>query len=78
MHDSFAYAVRNGLTNRKAYPYAGRDQRCKLPGGEFKLSNYWYDRSTCATVVANLQKQPVTVAVNADNWFNVGDEMLPY
>lgn len=73
MHDSFEHAVKYGLTNRNAYRYTGRDQQCKKMGGEFKLANYWYDRSSCTTVLNNLYKQPVTVAVNADRWFNVGD-----
>ena len=79
MHYSFKHAMTYGLTDgRNSYRYTGRDQQCRTKTGDFKLTNYIYEETNCNDLLDNLRKQPVTVAVNADRWYDIGEEIFPY
>lgn len=61
------YVKANGITTESAYPYAGRDQACKVQGGSFKISGY-SSYSGCNGLTSGISSHPISVTVDATNW----------
>ena len=67
MDSAFEFVIDHGLTTTSAYPYAAKDQTCKIQGGDFTIKSY-VDVAGCDNLVNALFSQPVSVAVDASNW----------
>jgi len=67
MDSAFQYIIDHGITDSDSYPYAGRDQTCKIDGGAWKLSDF-VDVTGCDNLQNALHIQPVSVAVDASSW----------
>jgi len=68
MDYAFKYVRDKGISTQSAYPYKGVYSQCKAPAGsKFKISG-WTDvpANSAAQLKAALAKQPVSVAVQAD------------
>jgi len=67
MSGALKYIKANGVTTQAAYPYTGRDGTCKTKTGAYKVGSV---KSTagCASLTADIQTQPTSVAVDATNW----------
>lgn len=61
------YVKANGIASESAYPYAARDQACKVQGGSFKISGF-KSLSQCAGLTNGINTSPVSVTVDASNW----------
>ena len=79
MTKSFSRAIDHGFKPAKRYPYVGYYQGCTKANGRYKLSSYRYlYLPTCDTVKAELQRQPLSVTVDASNWNLITDDIFPY
>ena len=69
MTSAFKYVKDKGISARSAYPYKGVDGQCKsTSGSKFKISG-WVNvpANSAAQLKAALDRQPVSVAVQADS-----------
>lgn len=57
------------MNTQAAYPYTGRLQSCATSSGFFKISGYGTVKS-CFDLDSALTVRPVSVAVDANNFFN--------
>jgi len=57
----------NGVTTETAYPYTGKDGKCTIKTGAYKVGSV---KSTtgCTSLTADIKTQPTSVAVDATNW----------
>ena len=69
MDNAFKYVRDKGLSLQTEYPYKAVDQSCKTTGSnKFKISGYTdVPANSAAQLKAALNKQPVSVAVQADS-----------
>jgi C1A family cysteine protease len=67
MSGALKWIKANGVTTETAYPYTAQDGTCKTKTGAYKINSV---KSTagCASLTANIQTQPTSVAVDATNW----------
>jgi C1A family cysteine protease len=61
------YVKDHGLVSSAEYPYTGRDGACRINSGPYTVSSV-VESASCATLTADIQKQPTSVAVDATNW----------
>jgi len=68
MTSAFKYVKDKGLSVQSAYPYKGVDAQCKAPAGsKYKISGFAnVPANSAAQLKAALARQPVSVAVQAD------------
>jgi len=67
MDYAFEYVIKNkGLDTEAAYPYAMRDQSCKKNNKVVTIRSYTDLAQTDAALAAAVTKQPVAVAIEAD------------
>jgi len=67
MDSAFQYVRDHGLTTTEAYPYAARDQTCKIDKGAVKISSF-VDVPGCDNLLNALSSRPISVAVDASVW----------
>lgn len=65
----FKYVKDHGISTDAEYPYKGMAQTCKKTGGSFKISGYTEIKSSCDDLSVSIHKGPVSVLVDASNWF---------
>eukprot|EP00825_Cyclidium_porcatum_P012215 TRINITY_DN16367_c0_g1_i2.p1 TRINITY_DN16367_c0_g1~~TRINITY_DN16367_c0_g1_i2.p1 ORF type:complete len:171 (+),score=24.94 TRINITY_DN16367_c0_g1_i2:356-868(+) len=66
---AFQYVSDNGIVTESEYPYVAKDQKCKIDKGPFKISGFdLIDEDNCKDLQNQLNIQPVTVSVDANNW----------
>ena len=69
MDDAFQFVIKNGITTESAYPYTAVDGTCKTSTGAYKISSYTdVAAGNCNDLGSALQKQPVSIAVDAETW----------
>jgi len=61
------YVKDHGIVSNADYPYTGRDGACTTNEGPYKVPSVT-ESASCATLTADVQKQPTSVAVDASNW----------
>jgi len=69
MDNAFQYVQKYGITTEAAYPYKPTDGKCKTQGGAFKITGYTdVAQGDAKALAAACAKQPVSVAVDANNF----------
>ena len=69
MDYGFEYVESNGITLESKYPYTAVDGSCSTQGGAFRIGGYNdVPAGNVAQLAAAAAKQPVSVAVDANNW----------
>lgn len=72
MDDAFLYVMDTGITTEEHYPYTGKDGKCKLnpKHDELYIKDFqvYFIQETDEQLFASVQRQPISLAVNADNW----------
>jgi C1A family cysteine protease len=61
------YVRDHGLVTGAEYPYTGRDGACRINSGPYVVASV-VESASCATLTADVTKQPTSVAVDASNW----------
>lgn len=69
MTNAFQYVAFNGILTSSAYPYTGMQGACKTFAGTFKISGHANVVANCNSVAAAVLTRPITVGVDATNWF---------
>jgi C1A family cysteine protease len=67
MSGALKYIKANGVTTEAAYPYTARDGTCRVKTGAYKVTTV-KQATGCASLTAQIQTQPTSVAVDATNW----------
>jgi C1A family cysteine protease len=67
MSGALKWIKQNGVTTEAAYPYTGKDGKCSVKTGAYKVGSV---KSTagCTSLTADIKTQPTSVAVDATNW----------
>lgn len=79
MKRTYKYAMNYGVETEKKYPYKAKySGRCLKKGGKWKIKDYQRIDDNFDDVLAALKHQPLSVAVDATNWFFNDDEIVPY
>lgn len=69
MDQAFNYVKAKGITTEDQYPYKAVDQKCKIDGGDFKISKIIdVAEGKCDDLLNALMIEPISVAVDATNW----------
>jgi len=69
MDYGFQYVIDNGITTESAYPYKAVDQKCKVQGGDFKITKFTdVSSGNCADLTDALNQQPISIGVDAESW----------
>ena len=68
MENAFFFVMLHGITEESNYPYMEEEKICSQLLGEFKIFYYNDVPGNCQAVMGALQKQTLTVAVEAYNW----------
>ena len=69
MDNTFSYIRDRGINTQASYPYVGYVQSCKSATGVFRIGGYT-NYSGCSYLASALVNQPVSVAVDANNFQN--------
>jgi C1A family cysteine protease len=75
---TYDYSIEKGLQNEKKYKYTGNYNGCSNEGGKWKIQSYKNIQASFSAVVSALKEQPLSVAVDATNWFFNGGSIIPY
>jgi len=67
MDNAFKFVKAKGIVTEEEYPYEAKQNKCKIPGGPFKISGFT-DIKTCNALATALNERPVSVAVDASKW----------
>lgn len=71
MSNSFRYATERGVHEEKDYPYLAKDQPCRtVQGKKWTIGSYVGDYQGCDILMEGLRRGPVSVAVDASNFFS--------
>jgi len=65
--NALKYVQSYGITTESAYPYAAKDQACKVQGGSFKIAGQ-VSHSGCSGLTSGINSHPISIAVDATNW----------
>lgn len=65
--NALKYIQANGITTESQYPYAAKDQTCKIQGGSTKISGQT-SYSGCNGLTSGISAHPISVTVDATNW----------
>jgi len=70
MASAFDYVRDHGISSSQSYPYLARDQSCQtsLISSEFEISGNAYVLSDVDALKLAVERQPITVAVDASDW----------
>jgi C1A family cysteine protease len=68
MDSAFDYIADNGIAQESDYPYVARDQACKKTPRALNKIALYVDTPGCDNMVNALNRNPVSVAVDASNW----------
>lgn len=67
MDNAFEYIEKNGIPTEESYPYKAVDGSCKMTSGPYHISTHT-DILSCDDLLAKVQKQPIAIAVDANNF----------
>jgi len=67
MSGALKWVKQNGITTEAAYPYKGKDGACTTKTGAYKIGSV-KTTAGCASLTADINTQPTSVAVDATNW----------
>jgi C1A family cysteine protease len=79
MDNAFEYLIEAGVIKETDYPYVGYDENCEAAGKPifYHFSGYKdVASSDCSALLDALQKQPISVAVDAENWSYYGGGIM--
>ena len=77
MSSTFKYVKEKGIYPTSAYPYVGKDMTCQKPTAtKWKISSYGGDSKGCNFLLNSLAKGPVSVAVDATNFYSYKSGVL--
>lgn len=68
MDSSFDYIKDKGIIEESKYPYMGVNQKCKINGGDFKITGYT-DINDCTNLARSLVDQVISVAIDATPFY---------
>jgi hypothetical protein len=68
MDNAFKYAEKTALALETDYPYTAKNGKCKTVTGALKVTGYTDVAHSETALAAALQKQPVSIAVDARTW----------
>jgi len=69
MDYAFDYVKDNGIAAEGDYPYTARDGKCKSVTRSYKVKSYSdIGQGDCSGLQDAIQKQPISVAVDAESW----------
>lgn len=70
MSNTFKYISKQGIHSAQDYPYVGKEQSCrKVSGNVWRITSYT-DGKGCDLLMNGLVKGPVSVAVDASNFYS--------
>lgn len=70
--NSFVYVINYNITTEDLYPYNEAVGKCQGNGGKFRISSY-KSPSGCSGLIKELTKRPLTVELDATNWYLYSD-----
>jgi C1A family cysteine protease len=74
---AFSQMATNGMTDERSYPYRGVKGSCRR-GGNYKISSYQdIRRNNVQQLLEAVNRQPVAVCINANNWQHYKSGILP-
>lgn len=77
MSTTFKYVKEKGIYSTSVYPYVGKNMPCLKPeGNKWKISNYGGDSKGCTFLMNALALGPVSVAVDATNFYSYKSGVL--
>jgi len=68
MINAFKYVQAHGIVLESQYPYTAKQGTCSQNAGPFKNTGEKSVVGGCAKLYAQVQIQPTSVAVDANNW----------
>lgn len=76
MSNTFKYVKDKGIHSAKNYPYLGKYQACKKVEGKTWTISSYDDSKGCDFLLNGLAKGPVSVAVDATNFYSYKSGIL--
>jgi len=77
MSSTFKFIKDKGIYEEKDYPYTGKYQKCQTASGKkWKIASYSGDSKGCDFLLNGLKKGPVSVAVDATNFYSYKSGIL--